>query len=80
MKRPSASPNEGGFLSDLVKIRAVAAVVLRGPANTEPESIVGPFPTMEEAEGWAQAHPRQGGYCVAQALSAPDAVELNHPR
>ena len=57
----------------------MAAVVLRGPANTEPESIVGPFQTMEEAEGWARAHPRQVGYCVAQALSAPDAAELNHP-
>ena len=79
MKRPPRHAQEGGLLSDLVRIRAMAAVVLRGPANTEPESIIGPFPTMEEADGWARAHPRQGGYCVAQALSAPDAVELNHP-
>ena len=57
----------------------MATVVLRGPANTEPEAIVGPFQTMEEAEWWARAHPRPGGYCVAQALSSPDAVELNQP-
>jgi hypothetical protein len=64
---------------NLVKIRAVVAVVLRGPAGTEPESIVGPFQTMEEAEEWARAHPRQGGYCLAQALSAPDAGKFDHP-
>jgi hypothetical protein len=79
MKHPPASFKEGVSSADLVRIRAMAAVVLRGPANTAPESIVGPFQTMEEAEGWARAHPRQGGYCLAQALSAPNVVELDHP-
>jgi hypothetical protein len=49
----------------------MATVVLRGPANTAPESIVGPFPSMTEAEDWARAHPREGGYRVAQALTDP---------
>jgi hypothetical protein len=56
----------------------VAAVVLRGPANTAPESIIGPFPTLTAAEQWAAAHPRAGGYCVAQELDSPsgDGAEL----
>ena len=49
----------------------VVAVVLRGPANTAPESIVGPFASLAEAEGWALAHPREGGYCVAEELTDP---------
>jgi len=49
----------------------MAAVVLRGPANTAPDSIVGPFASVEEAEDWARSHPRDGGYSVAQELSAP---------
>jgi hypothetical protein len=52
----------------------MAAVVLRGPANSEPELIVGPFATLVEADEWAVAHPREGGYCVAQELTAPDEV------
>jgi hypothetical protein len=47
------------------------AVVLQGPANTAPETIVGPFVSMTEAEEWATTHPRQGGYSVAMELSAP---------
>ncbi len=47
------------------------AVVLRGPANTAPEAIVGPFESMATARAWAEAHPRPGGYSVAQALTAP---------
>jgi hypothetical protein len=47
------------------------AVVLQGPANTAPESIVGPFETMSEAEEWATKHPRVDGYSVAQELTAP---------
>jgi hypothetical protein len=47
------------------------AVVLQGPANTAPESIVGPFATMADAEEWATAHPRDGGYSVAEELTAP---------
>jgi hypothetical protein len=35
--------------------------------------IVGPFHTMPEAEAWAVANPRQGGYCVTERLTAPDA-------
>jgi hypothetical protein len=50
----------------------MVAVVLHGPANTAPESIIGPFRSMNEAEGWAKAHPRDGGYCVAQELTDPD--------
>jgi hypothetical protein len=53
------------------------AVVLRGPADSAPESIVGPFPTMSEAEAWAEAHPRAGGYCLAQALSSPEGDEFD---
>jgi hypothetical protein len=49
----------------------VAAVVLRGPANTAPESIVGPFASRAEAEEWAAAHPRPGGYSVAEELTDP---------
>jgi hypothetical protein len=48
----------------------MAAVVLRGPANTEPEAIIGPFPSLRDAEQWALRHPRPGGYCVAQQLTA----------
>jgi hypothetical protein len=50
----------------------MAAVVLQGPANTAPERIVGPFPSFEEATAWADRHPRDGGYSVAQELSSPD--------
>jgi hypothetical protein len=53
------------------------AVVLRGPADSAPESIVGPFSTMLEAQSWAEAHPRAGGYCVAQALSPPGCDEFD---
>jgi hypothetical protein len=53
---------------------AMAAVVLRGPANTEPEAIFGPFATLEEAAAWATAHPRAGGYCVPEELTAPGAL------
>jgi len=47
------------------------AVVLQGPANTAPQFIFGPFATMADAEEWATAHPRDGGYSVAQELTAP---------
>jgi hypothetical protein len=47
----------------------MAAVVLQGPANTAPESIVGPFATLGEAEEWARGHQREGGYSVAQGLT-----------
>ena len=60
-------------------INAMAAVVLRGPANTAPEQIVGPFATMEEVEKWSQENPRQGGYCVSQELESPDHVDLDAP-
>lgn len=50
----------------------VPAVVLQGLANTAPETVVGPFATMEEAEKWAATNPRGGGYSVAQDLTAPD--------
>jgi len=47
------------------------AVVLQGPANTAPETIVGPFASITEAEAWATAHPRHGGYSVAKELTGP---------
>jgi hypothetical protein len=50
----------------------MSAVVLRGPADTAPESIVGPFAALAEAEEWAASHPRTGGYSVAQELVDPD--------
>ena len=50
----------------------MTAVVLRGRANTAPEAIIGPFEAMEDAEAWAEAHPRDGGYCVAQEVTAPN--------
>jgi hypothetical protein len=52
----------------------VPAVVLRGPANSAPELIVGPFASAAEAEGWAVAHPREGGYSVAQELTDPNGI------
>ena len=48
----------------------MAAVVLRGPANTAPEIIVGPFASLPAAEQWAAGHPREGGYSVAQELTS----------
>lgn len=53
---------------------SMVAVVLRGPANTAPEAIVGPFDTLDEAEQWSQDHPRHGGYSVAEELTSPDNV------
>jgi len=55
----------------VTNIRRMSAVVLRGPANSAPEAIVGPFPTMEVAAEWADAHPRPDGYSVPQKLTAP---------
>jgi hypothetical protein len=52
----------------------MAAVVLQGPANTEPARIIGPFATMAEATDWAERHPYEGGYSVAQDLTAADAA------
>jgi hypothetical protein len=52
----------------------MAAVVLQGPANTEPARIIGPFATMGEATDWARRHPYDGGYSVAQELTAADAA------
>jgi hypothetical protein len=53
----------------------MVAVVLRGPANTAPECIVGPFVSLAEAEDWARDHPREGGYCVAEALTDPGLID-----
>jgi hypothetical protein len=50
----------------------MTAVVLRGPANTAPEAIFGPFASMAEATEWAASHPRPDGYAVAEALVDPD--------
>lgn len=57
----------------------MAAVVLRGPAKTAPDTIIGPFETMGEADAWAAEHPRPGGYSVAQGLTAPDDAALDAP-
>jgi len=51
----------------------VEAVVLRGPANTAPDALIGPFPSLADAGEWAEQHPRPGGYCVAQELTAAEA-------
>jgi hypothetical protein len=55
--------------------RLVAAVVLRGRANSAPETILGPFASVGDAEQWAQQHPRSDGYCVAQELVTVDEFE-----
>jgi len=59
----------------VTSIRLVSAVVLRGPANSAPEAIVGPFPSMDVAAEWAEAHPRPGGYSVAQELTVPGDID-----
>ncbi len=51
------------------------AVVLRGPANSAPEEIIGPFASIGDAEAWAELNPRADGYCVAQVLAAPPIKE-----
>jgi hypothetical protein len=55
----------------------VAAVVLRGPTNSAPETILGPFASVADAEQWVQQHPRPDGYCVAQELVTLDEFEGN---
>jgi len=57
------------------RLSAMAAVVLQGPANTAPDLIVGPFATVAAATEWAERHPRDGGYSVAQELTASDALD-----
>jgi hypothetical protein len=52
----------------------MAAVVLQGPANSAPERIIGPFPSMDEAKEWARKHPRAAGYSVAQELTDADGL------
>ena len=47
------------------------AVVLRGPSESAPEEIVGPFTTVREAEEWVHLNPRVDGYCVAQVVMPP---------
>jgi hypothetical protein len=47
----------------------MAAVVLQGPEHAAPEVIVGPFDTMIDAQRWAAAHPREGGYSVPVELT-----------
>ena len=59
----------------IATMRPVPAVVLRGPANTAPESIFGPFASLTEAEDWARAHPRESGYCVAEELTSPNEID-----
>jgi hypothetical protein len=68
-RHPVAPPTTTG--PRFATIESVVAVVLRGPANTAPESIVGPFASMTEAEEWARAHPREGGYCIAEPVTDP---------
>lgn len=53
----------------------MAAVVLQGPANTAPDLIVGPFASSVEAAEWARHHQRDGGYSVAQDLTAPQELD-----
>jgi hypothetical protein len=53
----------------------MASVVLQGPANTEPDRIVGPFATVAAATEWAERHPRDGGYSVAKELTAADELD-----
>jgi hypothetical protein len=51
------------------------AVVLRGPANSAPEEIIGPFASLGDAEAWVELNPRPDGYCIAQVLTAPPAKD-----
>jgi hypothetical protein len=55
------------------------AVVLRGPANSAPELIVGPFRSLQEAEEWSAAHPREGGYCIPEELTPPETADRDDP-
>jgi hypothetical protein len=59
--------------------RAVQSVrgslVLRGPVKSAPETILGPFASVADAEQWAQQQPRPDGYCVAQELVTVDEFE-----
>ena len=61
-----------------VTIRGLA-VVLRGPSDSAPEEIVGPFTTVREAEEWVSQNPRVDGYCIAQVLT-PTAIEKHVAR
>jgi hypothetical protein len=56
----------------------MAAVVLRGPANSAPEAIIGPFDSLRDAEDWAVQHPRAGGYSVAQELTTVAEFTVGH--
>jgi hypothetical protein len=49
----------------------MSAVVLQGPENNAPDAIFGPFQSIDEAEKWAETHPRVGGYSIAQNLNDP---------
>ena len=55
--------------------RFVAAVVLRGPTNSAPETALEPFASVADAEQWGQQHPRPDGYYVAQELVTEDEFE-----
>ena len=59
----------------VTSIRLMSAVVLRGPSNSAPEAIVGPFSSMEVAAEWAEEHPRPGGYSIAQELTVPGDID-----
>ena len=77
----AADPAFGGMLcasaiaADVTSIRLMSAVVLRGPSNSAPEAIVGPFSSMEVAAEWAEEHPRPGGYSIAQELTVPGDID-----
>jgi len=42
-------------------LRHMSVVVLQGPANVAPQSIVGPFATMSDAEEWRSRTRATGG-------------------
>lgn len=43
---------------------ATAYVVLCGPADQAPETVVGPFETATAAESWAATHEQAGRYAA----------------
>jgi hypothetical protein len=54
------------------------AVVLRGPTDSAPDIIIGPFVSIDEARKWAYEHPRPHGYCIAQEMIDIDEFAVGH--
>ena len=53
-------------------LRGVPAIVLCGDAHTAPDTVYGPFDTLEEAQEWASRRPNQPArYAAAMPLTEP---------